>query len=79
MNRHMRGIGNQAAIGIKQRAGKIQSLFDVDRTGGFLKRHAHLFCNRHKSGIEHFKQNRIGCAGMRRAGRNPLLASNMAG
>ena len=60
MNRHMRRIGHEAALGVKQGAGKIETLFDVDRIGGVGKRCTHLLGNRHKQVVEHFEHDRIG-------------------
>ena len=59
MHRHVRGIGDQLAFGVKHGAGEIQPLLDVHGIGGVLQRYAHLLGDRHEQVVEHFKQNRI--------------------
>jgi predicted NUDIX family NTP pyrophosphohydrolase len=41
-------LSNQFTLSIKQGAGKIQALFDIDRVSGILQYKAHLLSNRHK-------------------------------
>ena len=48
MHRHVRGVGDEMALGIKHRAGKIQPFLDVDGLGGVLQRHAHLLGDGHE-------------------------------
>ena len=60
MHRHVRRIGNQRAVGGKNRAGEIEPLLDVDGIGGVLQRHAHLLRNGHEEIVEYFQHHRIG-------------------
>ncbi|MNV55173.1 hypothetical protein D3C71_1473980 [compost metagenome] len=60
MHRHMRSIGNQRAVFVEHRAGKIEPLLDVYRGRRVLQCHAHLLGNRHEQVVEHFEQHRIG-------------------
>ena len=62
MHRHMWSVGDQCAIGIKDGAGEVKPLLDVDRIGRVLQRHAHLFGDRHEQVVEHFQHDRI-CMG----------------
>ena len=59
MHRDMGRIGNQAAIAIKHRAGKIQPLFDVDRLCRVGEPQAHLLGDRHVQAIENLKHHRV--------------------
>ena len=43
MNRNVRGLGDQFAVAIENRARKIEPFFDVGRKPGALERLAHLF------------------------------------
>ncbi len=67
MHRHVRGVGDQRAVGGEHRAGEIEPLLDVDRVGGVLQRHAHLLGDRHEQVVEHFQHHRIGGLGADRA------------
>ena len=60
MDRHMRRVGDQAALAVEHRAGKVEPLLDVDRIGGVLQRHAHLLGDRHEEMIEDLEHDRIG-------------------
>ena len=60
MHRHMRRVGDQRAVAVEHRAGKIEPLLDIDRIGGVLQGHAHLLGNRHEEIVEHFEHDRIG-------------------
>ena len=51
--------------GVKQRAAKVQALFDVDRVGGVLQLQAHLLGNVHEQVVKHLQQHRV-CRGARR-------------
>ena len=60
MHRHVRGVGDQGAVGVEDRAGEVEPLLDVDRIGGVLQRHAHLLGDRHEQVVEHFQHHRVG-------------------
>ena len=62
MHRHVRRVRDQVAVGIEQRAGKIEPLLDVDRIRRILQRHAHLLGDRHEQVVEDFEQHRVGRA-----------------
>ena len=59
VHRHVRRIGDQVALRVKQRTGKIQTLFDVDRVGGVLQLQTHLLGNVHEQVVEHLQQHRV--------------------
>ncbi len=59
MNRDMGCIGDQHAIGVEDRAGKIEPFFDVHGIGRVLQGDTHLLGNRHEQIVEHFQHNRI--------------------
>ena len=59
MHRHVRRVGNQVALGVKQRAAKVKPLLDVDRVGSVLQLQAHLLGNVHEEVVEHFQQHRV--------------------
>ncbi len=65
MHRNMRRIGDQRAVAIEQRTGKIQPLLDVHRSCGVLQRNSHLLGNRHEGVVENFELNRIDRAARR--------------
>ena len=56
----MRGIGDQPPGAVEQRAGEVEPLADVDRSGGARERRAHLFGNRHEQPVEDLEPDRIG-------------------
>ena len=60
VDRHVRGVGDQAALGVEDRAGEVQPLLDVDRVRGGLQAHAHLLGDRHEQVVEDLQQHRIG-------------------
>ena len=63
MDGHMRGVGDQGTLGVKDCAGEVETLFDVDGLGGVLKGGAHLLGDRHEEIVENLKEYRIGfCA-----------------
>ena len=66
MHRHVRRVGDERAIAVEDGAGEIQPLLDVDRIGGVLQRHAHLFGDRHEEVVEHLQHDRIGLGAERR-------------
>lgn len=45
----MRRVGNQAAVGSKHGAGKVETLLDVGGNGGSLENSAHLLCRRRET------------------------------
>ena len=55
----MRGVGNQIAAGVKQRAGEIKTLPDVNRRRTVLERRAHLLRNSHEQPAHDFEAHRI--------------------
>ena len=57
MDGQMRGIGDQSAFEIEQRAAEIESFFDICGDGCFLKFEAHLLCNVHESVADQGKGN----------------------
>ena len=59
VNRDMRRIGDQIAVGVEHRAGEIEPLLDVHRIGGVLQRHAHLLGDRHEEVVEHLQHHRV--------------------
>ena len=59
VHRHVRRIGDQVALRVKQRTRKIQSLFDVDRVRGVLQLQTHLLGNVHEQVVEHLQQHRV--------------------
>ena len=70
VNWHVRSVGDQIALRIEQRAGKIKPLFDVDGVGGVLQLQTHLLGNVHEQVVEHFQHHRV----YLRAHRNPRFA-----
>ncbi|GAK34077.1 hypothetical protein AQ1_01973 [alpha proteobacterium Q-1] len=75
MHRHMGGIGDQIAIAIKHRAGKIEPFLHIHRMGGAGQHHPHIFRHAHEQIIEHLEQHRIGLILITRAHpacRHPL-------
>ena len=60
MDRHVRRVGDEAAVAVEDRAGEVEPLLDVHRIGGVLERHAHLLGDRHEEVVEHFEHHRIG-------------------
>ena len=62
MHRHMRRVRHQAALGVEDRAGKIQPLLDVHANRRVLQHRAGLFRNVHEQVVEQLQQHRIGPA-----------------
>ena len=60
VHRHVRGIGDQVAQRIEQRAAEIQPLLDVHRIGSVLQLQAHLFSDVHEQVVEYLEQDRVG-------------------
>ena len=60
VDRHVRGVGDQAAPGVEDRAGEVEPLLDVDRVRGGLQAHAHLLGDRHEQVVEDLQQHRVG-------------------
>ncbi len=63
MHRHVGRIGDKGAVTVEDGAGEVEPLLDVDRVGGVLQRHAHLFGDRHEEVVEDFEQYRVGLVG----------------
>ena len=59
VHRHVRRVGDQVAVGVKQRAREIQPLLDVDRVRGVLQLQAHLLGDVHEQVVEHLQQHRV--------------------
>ena len=59
MHGQVRRVGDELALGVEQRAGKIEPLLDVDRVGGGLQPQAHLLGDRHVQVVEHFEHHRV--------------------
>ena len=60
MDRHVRRVGDQAAVAVEDGAGEVEPLLDVDRIGGVLQRHAHLLGDRHEEVVEDLEHHRVG-------------------
>ena len=69
MHRHMRRVGDEAAVAVEHRAGEVEPLLDVDGIGGVLQRHAHLLGDRHEEIVENLQHHRIGLRADRLAPR----------
>ncbi len=59
MNRHVRGIGDEIALAVEDRAREIEPLLDIDRLRREPQRLAHLLGNRHEEIVEDFEQHGI--------------------
>ena len=59
MHRHVRGVGDQRAVGREHGAGEVEPLLDVDRVGGALQRDAHLLGDGHEQVVEDLEQDRV--------------------
>jgi hypothetical protein len=60
VHRHVRGVGDQAAVGVEDRAGEVEPFLDVDRVRGGLQAYAHLFGHRHEQVVEDLQHDRVG-------------------
>ena len=60
VDRHMRGVGDEAAFAVKDRAGEIEPFADVDRRGAVLERAAHFLGDRHEQAVEDFEADGVG-------------------
>ena len=60
MHRHVRRVGDQAAVGVEDRARKVEPLLDVDRVRGGLQADPHLFGDRHEQVVEDLEHDRVG-------------------
>jgi hypothetical protein len=63
VHRHVRGVGDERALGIEDGAGEVEPFLDVHRMGGVLQRHAHLLGDVHEEVVEDLEQDRVGLAG----------------
>ena len=52
-------VGNQIAVGIKQRAAEVEPLLDVHRVAHVLEGDAHLLGNRHEQVVENLQGHRV--------------------
>ena len=59
VHRHVRRVGDQAAVGVEQGAREVEPLLDVDRVGGVLQLQAHLLSNVHEQVVEDLEQHRV--------------------
>ena len=59
MDRDVRRVGDQPAVGVEERAGEIEPLLDVDGVGGVFQRHAHLLGDGHEEVVEHLEHDRV--------------------
>src|SRR5258708_30017181 len=59
MNGNMRSIGDERALLVEDRAGKIEPLLDIDARCRRLERDSHFLGNRHEEIVENFEANRI--------------------
>jgi hypothetical protein len=59
VDRHVRRVGDQVAVGVEQRAREVEPLLDVDRVGGVLQLQAHLLGDVHEQVVEDLEQDRI--------------------
>ena len=68
MDRYVRRVGDQLAIGVEYRAGEIEPFLDIHRIGRVLQHDTHLFGDRHEKIVEHFQHDgiRLGADGMLR-------------
>ena len=60
MHRHMGRIGNERALRIEDRTGKIEALLDVHGMRRVLQSIAHLLGNRHEQIVEDLQHDRVG-------------------
>jgi hypothetical protein len=59
VDRHVRRVGDEAARRIKDRAGKVEPLLDVDRMRRAPQPHPHLLGHRHEQVVEELQHDRI--------------------
>ena len=59
VDRDVRRVGDQVALGIEHGAGEIQPLLDVHRVGGVLERDPHLLGDRHEEVVEHLQHHGV--------------------
>ncbi len=64
----VRGVGDEVAVRVEERAGEVEAFLDVDGLGGGLQSGAHLFGDRHEEVVEDFEEYGVG----RRAGVGTL-------
>ena len=55
----MRRVGDEVAVGVEDRAGKVQALLDVDGIRRVLQAQSHLLGDRHEQVVEDFQHHRI--------------------
>ncbi len=60
MHRDVRRVGDQPSASVKDGAGEIEPLLDVDRARGVLQRVAHLLGDRDEQIVEDLEHHRIG-------------------
>ena len=60
VHRHVRGVGDELALGVEHRAGEVEPLLDVDRLRRVAQRLAHLLGDRHVEVVEHLQQHGVG-------------------
>src|SRR6202044_2167004 len=62
VHRDVRGVGDEVAVGVEDRAGEVEPLLDVDGVRGRPQALAHLLGHRHEQVGEHLEQHRVGFA-----------------
>ncbi len=74
VHRHVRGVGDEAAAGVEQRAGEVEPLLDVHRVGRPLQRRPHRLGDAHEAAIVELKRDGVGLVlgGRGRARRCPV-------
>ena len=60
VHRHVRGVGDQLARRVEDRAGEVEALLDVDRVRGALQPDAHLLGHGHEEVVEDLQHDRVG-------------------
>ena len=63
MDGNVRGVGDEAAVGIEERAGKIESFFDVRGQRRAAQGRAHLLGDGGETAVEEFEFDGVGGVG----------------
>ncbi len=78
VHRHVRGVGDEAAVGVEQGAGEVEPLLDVHRAGGALQRGAHGLGHAHEAAVEQLQGHGIGPVQGLDGGRGPRGGADQA-
>ena len=62
VHRHVRRVGDQAAVGVEQGAGEVEPLLDVHRVRRPLQRRAHRLGDAHEAAVVELERDRIGAS-----------------